>query len=113
MKYAKYLAATGMTNNDVIAILQPHFPKFTKVQASMITHPDQYAVQLTPKAAALLPPLPPKVPARRKKPNRLVVYLDDDRFAAVSAAMEKQGSSNTQQFLENIISSHIEKETVN
>lgn len=99
MKYVKYLAATGMTNNDVIAILQPHFPKFSKIQCSMIANPDKYGVQLTAKAAALLPPTPRK-PQKRKGGKRVTVYLDE---ASYNAIKERAGAESPRQYLENII----------
>ena len=60
-KFSKYLEKAGLTNREVVEILQPHFPKFTKIQCSMLTHPDQYGVQLTPEAKKFLP-VPPSKP---------------------------------------------------
>lgn len=100
MKYAEYLKKTGLTNKEVIALLNPHFPKFTKIQCSMLTHPDQYGLQLTAAAKAKLPPVPTKQAAKRKKPNRLVVYLDDEQYTRL---MAKKGGASTQQYLESVL----------
>ncbi len=100
MNYSEYIKKMGLTNRQVIEILNPHFPKFTKAQCSMVAHPDEYGVQLTPAAFAKLPPLPKKPKPKRAKPNRLVVYLDDEQYARLMAA---KGEGSTQDYLEKII----------
>lgn len=67
-KFSKHLEKAGLTNREVVELIQPHFPKFTKIQCSMLAHPDQYGVQLTPEAKKYLPALPskPKKPKSAK-----------------------------------------------
>lgn len=70
MKYTTYLKKSGMTNNEVIELLKPHFPKFSKIQCSMLSHPEEYGVQLTPEAKKYLPALPSK--PKKPKPGKMV-----------------------------------------
>ena len=73
MKYTTYLKKSGMTNNEVIELLKPHFPKFSKIQCSMLSHPEEYGVQLTAQAKKLLPALP-KTP-RTAKPKTAITGI--------------------------------------
>ena len=72
----------------------------------MLTHPEQYGIELSAKARKLLPPLPSKPKPKRTKPNRLVVYLDDEQYARLMGA---KGETSTQQFLETILKEKSEK----
>lgn len=78
MKYTTYLKKSGLTNNEVIELLKPHFPKFSKIQCSMLSHPEEYGVQLTAQAKKLLPALP-KTPrtAKPKAVNTDIVHCKD------------------------------------
>ena len=103
MKYADYLKKSGLTNKEVVALLNPHFPKFTKIQCSMLCHPEEYGVQLTAKARALLPALSSKPRVKRSKPNRLVVYLNESDFGKVKEKMSEGGFETVQSFMESLL----------
>ena len=70
MKYTDYLKKSGLTNNEVIELLKPHFPKFSKIQCSMLSHPEEYGVQLTSEAKRILPALPSK--PKKAKSSKMV-----------------------------------------
>ena len=108
----------GLTNNDLIRAVKAGFPSFTKAQMSFASNPQKHALCLIPEAEALIvaafgngvglsstskKAAPPKAKPNRKKPHRLVVYLDDELFAAVQALATKRGFSTMQAFLESVL----------
>ena len=108
MTYNEYRQKSGLTNKEIISLLRPHFPKFSKVQCSMLSHPEIYGVEISPKALKLLPPLPgKKAPAKRSKPNRLTVRLNDADYALVDALIRQNGGS-AQSFLEEALKEKLE-----
>lgn len=109
MNYPDYIKKMGLTNRQVIEILNPHFPKFSKAQCSMIAHPEDYGVRLTAAAVSKLPPLRKATP-QRKKPNRLVVYLNDELYALL---LEAKGEASTQDYLEKLIVGELNREAKN
>ena len=102
LNYKNYLAEKGIDNNAAIAVLEEHYPKFTKVQASMLSNPERYGLCLLPAAEKVLftkfgpPAKKSRSAARRTKPNRLVVYLDDDRYRKLIAA---KGEASNQDYI--------------
>lgn len=94
-----------MKSKDAVAALKDQFPKFSKIQFCNVNHPE-YGVDYSAKAKAVLRKnglLPPaaKKPARRK-PNRVVTYLDDETYAQISAAIDR-ADCTTQEYLERLI----------
>ena len=118
MKYKDFLRRYGLTNNEVISVLQPHFPKFTKIQCSMLSHPDDYGVRLDAKAERILknhasgkgvqPKPSTQGKVKRTKSHRLSVRLDGQCYDMVRNKMREKGSESVQSYLENLI-----KETAN
>ena len=53
MNIEKYALTNDLTPNDVIELVKPEFPKFSKVQYSMCKNPN-YGVVLAPKAVRAL-----------------------------------------------------------
>lgn len=116
--YNLYRDEKGLTNNDLIRAVKAGFPSFTKAQMSFASNPQKHALCLIPEAEALIvaafgdgvglsstskKAAPPKAKPNRKKPHRLVVYLDDELFTAVQALATKRGFSTMQAFLESVL----------
>ena len=102
MKYSDYLAQNGLTNKEVVELLSPHFPKLSKATLAMVNHPENYGIQLTPKAWSYLPPLPrpQKKISRKKKAQRIVLYLDREQVQEIDRLMQTQGFSSKQDYLQ-------------
>lgn len=117
--YGKYRAAVAITNKEMTDALHKSFPQFTKIQSAMVNAPAKYGVCLTPEAEKVLvelygfaeglntKPTKPKPSAKRSKPKRLAVYLDDATYLKVKQEMKNKGYENNQDYLEDIISKEI------
>lgn len=80
MKIEEYRLTNNMTTDDVVGLLKPAFPKFSKSTFSMVKN-GVYGVVLAPRAVKVLNKAhPPKV-EHRAKGNKLTVRLDDRTFA--------------------------------
>lgn len=116
--YNLYREEKNISNNDMIRVIKDGFPAFTKVQMSFASNPQKSALCLVPEAEALLvaafgdgaglsstskKAAPPKSKPNRKKPHRLVVYLDDGLFSDVQSLATKRGFATMQAFLENVL----------
>jgi len=91
---------------EIIATLTKKYPKFSKVTASMVAHPERYGVCLTPEAKAYLrEAYPPKEkkPCYRSKTNMVSVRLTDWDFMRFKKAYEESGEKSVQDYLEKII----------
>ena len=94
------------TRKEIIATLTEKYPKFSKVTASMIAHPERYGVCLTKEAEAYLKKTYPekrKAPTKRAKSNRVAVRLDDWEYLRFRKAFEESGEKSVQNYLEKII----------
>lgn len=109
--YNQYRAVTGISNNDIIAVLSKVYPNFTKVQCTMINNPEKYGLRLTKEAEKLLaesygycPCLDTKPPkkqtVKRIKTKRLAVRLTDEDYAKAKTKMQQMGCKSVQSFLE-------------
>lgn len=120
--YNRYREEKNLSNNDLIRVIKGGFPSFSKVQMSFASNPQKSALCLVPEAEALLvaaygdgeglsvksrKAAPPKKP-NRKKPHRLVVYLDDALFDKVQRAATQFGYATMQAFLESLITDRVE-----
>lgn len=116
--YNLYRDEKGLTNNDLIRAVKAGFPSFTKAQLSFANNPQKHALCLIPEAEALIvaafgdgaglsstskKAAPPKSKPNRKKPHRLVVYLDNALFNDVQTLATKRGFATMQAFLENVL----------
>ena len=90
---------------EIIATLTKKYPKFSKVTASMVAHPERYGVCLTPEAKAYLKEMHPEIkkPCHRSKGNRVSVRLDDWSYLRFRKAFEESGEKSVQDYLEKII----------
>lgn len=120
--YNRYREEKNLSNNDLIRVIKGGFPSFSKVQMSFASNPQKSALCLVPEAEALLveaygdgeglsvksrKPSPAKKP-NRKKPHRLVVYIDDALFAKVQRTATQSGYATMQAFLEGLIADRVE-----
>jgi len=79
MKIEEYKAANSLTNDDLISIVRPLFPKFSRSAISMVSR-GVYGVVLAPKAVRALAKAHPVKKENRTKGNRLTVRLDDRTY---------------------------------
>lgn len=130
--YTMYMSMKNLSNNDVIRAVRSEFPGYSKIQHSMVSNPAKYGVCLLPEAEAEIvrrfgkglgltisylkttcEEEPKTEPAKhkpsRKKPNRLVVYLDDELNNRVKDLMYELHFNTVQGFLEAALSSMVEQ----
>ena len=117
--YNEYRSVAGITTKQMVKTVSEEFPRFSKIQCSMISNPE-YGVCLLPEAEELLiseygyaPGLNKentqekkvvvRKPEKRKKRNRFVVRLDDSTAGRVWKMMRGLGYVKTQDFLEDAI----------
>jgi len=99
--------------DQVVEALQKQFPKFTRVQMSLIRNP-AYGLQLSAGAqealrnAGILPPTE-KLPRKRlknserKKNERITFRLTSEEKVRFSEQVKKSGCKSVQEYLEKII----------
>ena len=76
MDVKKYKEKNNLSSDDVVNILQPLFPKFSRSPLSMVQK-GTYGVVLAPKAVKALEEAHPSKKPNRKKGHQLTVRLDD------------------------------------
>lgn len=117
--YNAYRAEKNISNNDVIRVVKGRFPAFSKVQLSFANNPQKSALCLVPEAEECLisefgsgrgllsspesPDSPRKPKPNRRKPHRLVVYVDEPLFQRVQTAATQRGYVTMQGFLESLL----------
>lgn len=117
--YNAYRAEKNISNNDVIRVVKGRFPAFSKVQLSFANNPQKSALCLVPEAEECLisafgsgrgllsSPVPnarrKKPKPNRRKPHRLVVYVDEPLFQRVQTAATQRGYVTMQGFLESLL----------
>lgn len=122
MNLTQYNAATGVSNADEKRVLKARFPKYDRSTHSMVTHPEDYGVELTDEAQTLLVsvfgpgPGLAEDPRRRRTvrsehrrcPNRFYFRLDDKTAAGFALLMKDRGFSTVQDFVSFLITSLVE-----
>lgn len=110
--YDHFRESKGISNNDMIQAIQTGFPRYSKIQQSMVNNPYKNGVCLLPEAEELLvkrfgagPGLsisakPNKSHGNKAKPNRLTVRIDDALLAQLQSAMERLHFATVQDFIE-------------
>lgn len=112
--YVQYRERVGISNTVMTRALNEAFPKFTKIQASMIASPEKYGICLTPEAETLLADKygyekglnikrPRKRKVKRQKSNAITFRLDDSTYDMVKNKMAENGFKSVQEFMENTI----------
>ena len=89
MNLEKYRDKNNLTNNDIIEMLQPEFPRFQKQQISMVTK-GTYGVTLSPKAVQILNAAHPKK-ENRKRGNKVTVWMTDYLYGLLLSKCESEG----------------------
>ncbi len=109
MDYKQFRLDAGITTKDMIMAVREICPKYSKAQQSFADHPDLYGLCLLPSIEKALierfggaAAKPPKTVPKRSKPNRFVVYLNDDIAEKVKKIRAKQGCT-TQELLSVLI----------
>lgn len=112
--YAAYRRSVNISNGDIIRVLSPVYPHFSKVQTTMINNSDKYGVRLTKEAEQLLAEefgygvgleVKPKKKrsVKRAKSHHLSVRLDDQCYDMVREKMRQKGCTSVQSFLEEML----------
>ena len=91
-----------MNGKETVELLQQHFPKFTKIDLSMVRNPTQ-GVPFSPQAKRILNKADGEQPKKRSTPNRLTIRLNDSELAAVKEAMEQNGCKSYRELLEMVL----------
>lgn len=128
--YNLYRSEKGISNNQIIRIVSKEYRGFNKIQCSMISNPEKYGVCLIPEAEKLLidsfgegsgllstvhgtqlgdtaESVRKKKPVR-SKPNRLVVYLNNELNIRVRELMYSLKFDTVQDFLESALAAMVE-----
>lgn len=101
MNIDKYLDKNGLTPNDVVELLRPEFPKFSKSTLSMCKR-ETYGVTLSSKAVGVLNAAHPLKKENRQKQHKLTVRLDDETFIRMQEICQASGAT-VQKFVEDAI----------
>ena len=89
MNLEKYKAQNELTNNDIVELVKPEFPKFGKAQVSMVAK-GTYGVVLDPKAAKILNEAHP-TKENRTRGNRVTVWVNDYLYGLLLSYCESEG----------------------
>ena len=118
--YAEYREAVGIKNADMIRAIRGSYKNYSGATNAMINNPDRYGVCLLPAAEKLLAAnfgegrgldykqeKPVRKACLRKKPNRMTVYLSDEMYEEVIAAMKHDGCEKVQEFLYRLLEDYL------
>lgn len=122
MNLTEYNRATGTKNTDEKRVLKARFPKYDRATHSMVTHPEDYGVELTDEAQNLLIAVFGPGPGLGENPrrtrrtrtenrrcnNRYYFRLDDKTAAGFKLLLSQSGYTTVQDFMANLISSLVE-----
>lgn len=112
--YNRYRKSVSIENGDMVNALSEKYPRFSRIQACMINHPEAYGVKLIPEAEHILAEkfgfgsgLGVKAKktrqVKRTKSRSLAVRLDDEHYDRVKNKMQEMGCTSVQSFLEEIL----------
>ena len=110
MNIEKYALTNDLTPNDVIELVKPEFPKFSKVQYSMCKNPN-YGVVLAPKAVRALNEAHPAKEKKRSRQNRITVWMNDYLYSLMLSKCESE-SRTMQDVAEMAIYSYLKPEAL-
>lgn len=114
--YRQYREDVGIKNADMIRVLKTKYRRYGGATNAMVNNPDTYGVCLIPEAEKLLAERfgygkglgyakerPVKKAAIRKKPNRLSIWLTDEKFDEFRKTMQEKGFETVQDFMAEIL----------
>ena len=118
--YAEYREAVGIKNADMIRAIRVSYKNYSGATNAMVNNPERYGVCLIPEAEKLLAAnfgtgkgldyrneKPVRKACLRKKPNRLSVYLSDEMYKEIVAAMKRDGCQTVQEFLYRLLEDYL------
>ena len=88
MNLEVYKAKNELTNNDIVEMLQPEFPRFRKEQVTMVSK-GTYGVVLAPKAVQILNEAHPQKD-NRTRGNRVTVWMNDFLYGLLLEKCESE-----------------------
>lgn len=79
MNYLKFRRKHKLSSGDMISFVRADYPKFSKVQLSMVDHPEKYGVRLTSASEKKLRQKysAPAKPRRKKQCSNCANFTDD------------------------------------
>ena len=89
MNLEKYKAQNELSNNDIVEMLKPEFPRFSKSQVSQVSK-GTYGVVLAPQAVKILNEAHPTKNTRARG-NRITVWMNDFLYALFISGCEERG----------------------
>ena len=89
MNLEKYKAQNELSNSDIVEMLQPEFPRFTKSQCTQVTK-GTYGVVLAPAAVKILNEAHPSKD-NRTRGNRVTVWMNDYLYSLLLSKCESEG----------------------
>ena len=89
MNLEKYKAKNELSNNDIVEMLQPEFPRFTKSQCTQVSK-GTYGVVLAPAAVKILNEAHP-TQHKRVKANKVTVMMNDFLYGLLLEKCESEG----------------------
>ena len=111
--YPAYRTHVGIDNLAMTAALSAVFPKYNKVVAVSVNHPDTHGVCLLPEAEQILvktfgegpglnsiPYLRKRRPDKRKKAHRITFSMDDEMRTKAEVLREAAGAFSWQELFE-------------
>lgn len=114
--YEAYRMHAGISNIDMTALLHEHYPRYNKVVAVGVNHPDTHGVCLLPEAEQILVSTYGEGPGlhsipytgapakkrqdRRRKKHRFTCRLDDDMMQKAELLREASGAMSWQELFE-------------
>ena len=96
---------------EIVAALREEFPKANKGTVSMALHTNDYGVRFCARAQEIYDAVTPQKPSRanRVKPIRLQCRLTESTAQRVKQALERNGITSMQTFLESLVLAWLEK----
>ena len=107
MNLEKYKAQNELSNNDIVEMLKPEFPRFSKSQVSQVSK-GTYGVVLAPQAVKILNEAHPTKNARTRG-NRITVWMNDYLYSLLLLKCESE-SRTMQDVAEMAIYSYLKPE---
>ena len=89
MNLEKYKAQNELSNNDIVEMLKPEFPRFSKSQVSQVSK-GTYGVVLAPQAVKILNEAHPTKNTRTRG-NRITVWMNDFLYSLFRTGCEQRG----------------------
>lgn len=107
MNLEKYKVKNNLSNNDIVELIKPDFPRFAKQQVTMVSK-GTYGVVLAPQAVKILNEAHP-TKDNRTRGNRITVWMNDYLYSLLLTKCESE-SRTMQDVAEMAIYSYLKPE---